>query len=106
MVTTEKVFDMLPYGVSVFEKLKIEDFFKNKKSKQRGKNLKQEDGLDFIKYLLKNLSKVKEEVFNIVAIYDDKKVEEIRSQEVAKTIEALRALFKEEGIMDFFNQAM
>ena len=99
MISTEKVFDMLPYAVNIYEKLKVDEYFKTTKSKDKL-------GFDFFKYLISNLPKVKDEVFNVVALYEGKKVAEIRKQEVSKTIATVKALFNEEGLLDFFNQAM
>lgn len=99
MISTDKVFDMLPHAVAVYDKLKIDEYLKE--NKKKGKV-----GFNFFKYMVGNLPKVKDEVFNIVALYENKKVQEIKKQDVATTINSLKSLFNEEGLLDFFNQAM
>lgn len=108
MISTEKVYDMLPTVVGLYDKLDIEEYLK--KIRKENKNKKNVDskiiGIDMFKYILKNSSKVKEEVFGIVAIFEEKTVEEIKSQNFMLTINTLKEIFEDKETTDFLKQAM
>ena len=55
---------------------------------------------------MKNANKVKNEVFEIVAIVEDKKAEEVRKESIFTTIKALKQILETEGMLDFFKSAM
>lgn len=108
MVSTDKVFDMLPSVVVLYDKLDIDGYRKKIAAENKGKkNLNNEVlGIDLFKYILKNSGKIKEEVFEIVAIFEDKTVEEVKSQSFMTTINTVKGIFQDKETMDFLAQAM
>lgn len=108
MIKSEQAFDMLPYVVEIYEKLDIESY--RRKSIAKHKKTKNVDlqkvGLDVLLYIIKNSNKVKEEFFTVVAIADEKSVEEIKAQSLVKTITTFKEVFTDKELMDFFKTAM
>ena len=106
MISNDKAFDMLPFAIDIFDKLEIEKYIaKNKKKVTDGANQTAE-GVKLIKYILKNANKVKGEVFEIVAIVEDKKAEEVKKDSIFTTIKSLKEILETEGMLDFFKSAM
>lgn len=103
MISTEKVFDVLPHIAAMYEKLDFESF--RKELNLVGKT-KTEVGLEVFMFLVKNASKVKSEIFETVAILDGKTPEEIKTQPFTKTMASLKELAKDPEIADFFKQAV
>ena len=109
MLSTEKAFDILPYISDIYEKIDFKGFIKEYRE-----NIKDADegnqqliaGLDIFAFLMKQSGKVKEEFFNIVAIAEDKKVEEVKEQSFAKTLKTIKELFADKELTDFFKTAM
>jgi hypothetical protein len=58
IISSEKAFDLLPYAVDVFDKLELQDYIKKLQVKSKGKN-KEETGIELVKYIVKNSSKIK-----------------------------------------------
>ncbi|OIJ12656.1 hypothetical protein BKP37_12700 [Anaerobacillus alkalilacustris] len=110
MIESEKGFDMLPYMVDIFDKLKLKEYIKKNFIRDvKGKNvdnLQIESGIDLFSYVLKNSPKIKEEFFNIVAIAEDKKIEEVKKQPLIRTISTIKEIFSNKELTDFFKQAM
>ena len=107
MISSEKLFDMLPTAVVLYDKLDIDTYRKklteeNKKKKLDTKSL----GIDLFKHILKDSGKVKEEIFEIVAIFQDAKIEEVKAQSFGKTITTVKAVFTDKEATDFFKQAI
>lgn len=103
MITTEKAYDMLPHMVDIFDKLEVKEY-----GTKRAKKVKdsKELGIDILKYVVKNSGKVKEEFFQVVAIAQDKTVEEVKKQGLMTTINTVKEIFKDDELMDFFKSAM
>lgn len=113
MINTEKAFDMLPYIADIYEKVDLGKYIATKKFeavKNKDKKANEESmfvaGLDMFKYVMKKSPKIKEEFFNIVAIIEDKSLEEVKAQELGQTIKTVKELFEDIETMDFFKQAM
>jgi len=108
MFNTEKAFDMLPSVVTLYDKLDLDAYRKKIAAKTKGKdeNDKEALGIDLFKYILKNSTKVKEEVFEIVSIFEDKTVEEVKAQSFIKTVNTIKSIFSDKETMSFFKQAM
>lgn len=108
MVSTEKIYDMLPMVVELYDKLDLDKYIKKVQSENKNKkdiNTKSV-GIEIFKHILKNTPKVKIEVFEIVAIFEGKEIEEIKAQNFMLTINALKDLFSDKDATDFFKQAM
>ena len=108
MISTDKVFDMLPSVVILYDKLGIDGYRKKIADQNKGKkNVNNEVlGIDLIKYILSNSAKIKEEVFEIVSIIEEKPVEEIKAQSPIKTFNTLKEIFMDKETTDFLAQAM
>lgn len=107
MLSTEKVFDMLPVVVDLYDKLDIDGYRKQFAEENKGKKLdEQTAGINLIKFVLKNSGKVKEEIFEIVAIFEDKPVKEVKEQNFLITINSFKEIFSDKNAMDFFKSAV
>jgi len=111
MISSEKAFDILPYVSDIYEKLNLEKYILDIRKKNKGKRDKDELqvmglGLNMGAYILKQSPKIKTEIFTIVAMIEDKTIEEVKVQSFTKTKETLEGLFKDEEAMDFFKSAV
>ena len=107
MVNSEQVFDMLPHVTDLYDKLDLDTYRKEMTQKYKGKEAdKMEIGIEVFKYIFKNSHKVKEEVFSIVAVAEGKTIEEVKRQSFPKTILAIKTIFSDKELVDFFKQAM
>lgn len=113
MLSTEKAFDILPFISDIYEKIDLKDFIETYKEKNKDKNKNENKalrqtiaGLDLFSFVMKQSGKVKEEFFNIVAIAEDKKVEDVKKQSFVLTLKTIKELFTDKELNDFFKQAM
>ena len=106
--STEKAFDMLPVITILYDKLDIDGYTKKIKEKNKGKTDINNEilGIDLFKYVLKNSGKIKEEVFEVVAIIEEKTVDEIKVQNFMTTINTIKDIFHDKETTDFLVQAM
>jgi len=63
-------------------------------------------GINLFKFVLKNSAKVKEEVFEIVAVFEEKSVEEIKAQDFMLTINTFKEIFSDKDAVGLFTQAI
>lgn len=107
MLTTEQAFDMLPSFVDIYDTLDMDSYRKKFAEENKGKKLDQTTiGIDGFKYILRNSGKIKEEIFEIVAIFEDKTVEVIKKQNFLITMKSFKEIFTDKEAMDFFKSAM
>ena len=107
MISTSMAFDMLPAVVDLYEKLQIDDYRKKIAKENKGKKLDQMSaGINIFKFVLKNSGKVKDEVFEIVAVFEEKTVEEIKEQDFMTTVNSFKAIFADKDAVSFFKDAM
>ena len=107
MVSTSKAFDMLTSVVDLYDKLQIDGYRKKMAEENKGKDLDQMTmGIDLFKFVLKNSGKVKPEVFEMVANFEEKTVEEIKKQNFMETVNSLKKIFSDKETMGFFKDAM
>lgn len=106
--STEKAFDMLPVITILYDKLDIDGYTKKIKEQNKGKTDVNSEllGIDLFKYILKNSGKIKEEVFEVVAIIEEKTVDEIKAQNFMTTINTIKDIFQDKETTDFLAQAM
>jgi len=97
-MTSEQMFDALPFFVDMYDKLKIEEY---RKTLPQGTSNEQAGRLAF-KYAIKNSPKVKQEFFEIVAIALEMDIEEVKKQPFTKVIATFINIFKESELLDFF----
>jgi len=103
-LTNKQVFKMLPYVSDIYEKLEFKKVIKDlgKKNKDNTFFL----GMDLIMgHILKNSGKVQKEVFNIVALAENKTLKEVEEGSFIETMKTFKELFDKE-LIDFFKQAM
>lgn len=110
MLSTEKAFDMLPTVVVLYDKLDIDGYRKRLAEENKDKNKKDLNikvlGTDLFKHILKNSQKVKEEVFEMVSIFEDKPIEEVKAQNFMKTINTAKEIFTDKDTMELFKSAI
>ena len=107
MISTSKAFDMLPSVVDLYDKLEIDSYRKKMAEENKGKDLDQMAmGIDLFKFVLKNSGKVKPEVFEIVAVFEGKPIEEIKEQGFMETVNSLKKIFSDKEAMVFFRSAV
>jgi len=110
MISSEKAFDILPYVSDIYEKLNLNKYIKDKKVKlKKGENVEIKllgIGLDMFSYVMKNSPKVKNEVFEIVAILEDKTLEEVKEQPFSQTISTIKGLYEDKETVDFLKSAV
>ena len=107
MISTEKAFSLLPSVVDLYDKLQIDDYRKKIAEENKDKKLDQmTSGINLFKFVLKNSAKVKEEVFEIVAVFEEKTVEEIKAQDFMLTINTFKEIFSDKDAVGLFTQAI
>jgi len=108
MFSTEKAFDMLPSVVVMYDKLDLDKYRKELTEKSKGKKDVDTNaiGIDLFKHVLKNSAKVKDEVFEIVSVFEEKTVEEVKAQSFMKTLNTIKEIFSDAEATDFLKQAM
>lgn len=107
MITTSQAFDMLPAVVDLYDKLAIDVYMEKMAEKNKGKKLDEKSlGINLFKFVLKNSSKVKDEVFEIVAVFEEKTVEEVKAQNFMLTISTFKEIFTDKEAVSFFKSAI
>lgn len=117
MISTEQAFDIIPQMCTIYEKVNVKAFIKdhkikNKKTGKKALDEVDEDvemvtvGLDLFAYILKQLPRVKKEVFEIMASLEGITVEKAKKQPLTKTLSTFKELFTNKELVDFFKQAM
>ena len=107
MLSTDKLLDILPYAVDIYEKIDIDKYVEevNKKYKKNPVS-KEQAGIDLFKYVLKNSGKIKKEIITVVSIMQDKSYEETAAQNFLHTATALKEMFEDKEAISFFKSAM
>ena len=108
MINTEKAFDMLPTVVTIYDKLKIDEYIKVTAEENKGKKKANTivTGIAMFKYILKRSQDVKEEIFEVVSIFEEKTIEEIKTQSFIKTINSMKKIFTDKDATELFKQAI
>jgi len=102
-ITTEQALDMMPHAVEIFEKVDLKGYYKRVQEENIGKKVDVESvGLDAILYVVKNITKVKSDIFEMIAIAEETSVEEVKKQSLVKTNKSFKDIFQDEDLMDFF----
>jgi hypothetical protein len=104
-ISSEVVFDLLPFMIDIFDKLDVEKEGKRLVKISKTKDIdvqKKEIGVNIIKYILKNSPKVKDEFFEVVSIVEGITIEEAKAQGIGKTIKTIQEVMGDEEIMVFF----
>lgn len=107
-ISSEQIFDMLPFVVDIYEKIDFDKHRKDLTKKYKGKkNIDYlEPAIDGAKIILKNSGKIKEEFFQVVAIAENKDPDEIKKQSFLKTLKTVKSIFSDPELVAFFKEAM
>lgn len=109
-ISSEQAFDMLPAVAEIYEKLEIKKYIKDNQitlgENDDFKTMMLAMGLDIGAYVCKQSPKIKKEVFEIVAILEDKTMEEVLAQSPLKNLNAFKSLFGDKDTIDFLKQAV
>lgn len=96
----DKLCDVTPYLIDIIEKSGKDEEVRSLILKIRAnKKATVADQMRLLPILMK---KYKDEIFNILAIFNDKSVDEIKEQSITDTIKQVFALFNDKDIKDFF----
>ena len=107
MISSEKAFDMLPSVVDLYDKLDLDNYRKKLAEETKGKILDEKTvGIDLMKFVLKNSGKIKNEVFEIVALFEEKTVEEVKAQNFMSTVNTFKNIFADKEAVSFFKDAI
>lgn len=109
MLSTEKAFNILPYISDIYEKLDFTEFINKYQSNEEEEDNERRQivtGLDMFSFIMKQSGKIKDEFFNIVALVEEKEIEEIKKQSFATTLKTIKDLFTDKELSDFFKTAM
>jgi hypothetical protein len=100
-MTSEKIFDLLPYVVDIFEKLDLQKFIEGNKDKDANAL-----GNAVIMHVAKNSGKVKKEFFTAISIIKDITLEEAYKLPFSELIATLKELGKDPELLVFFKLAV
>lgn len=103
-IAIEKLINLAPVIADL--KPKIQENAEVNEFMQKYKQNENKDNLDFMLAFLPVLYKYyKDEIFNILAIWEGVTVEEIKNQSFAKTVASIKALVEDEDFKSFFTVA-
>jgi hypothetical protein len=103
-VSTDQAIDMLPYAAAILEKMDVKQYISGY-GEVKSEN-KTAAGFDLITMLLRNLPKVKADLYAMLAIGTGAAENEIGAQPLSKTISQAKMFFADSGLMSFFKSAM
>lgn len=107
IITTEKAFDVLPFVGDIADKLKLADEVEKMTKKfNNNKTGQMSAGIQLSTFVIRNIGKVKKEVFEILSIIDNKTTKEIREQDIQVTIKRVMELVTDAKLMELFKSAM
>ena len=100
-VAIDKLCNIAPVLAELSEKLSNDTEFKmfmTEKSERTNRDFL----FKVVPHLLKNY---REEAFNILSVWNDKTVEEVKGQSFGKTITEIKAIFEDEAFRSFFSSS-
>jgi len=107
MISSEKVFDMLPMVTEIYDKLDLDACRKKLAEENKIKQLSNKDlGIEVFKYICKHSATIKEEVFEIVSIFESLTIEEVKAQNFMTTIDTLKQIITDKDATDFLKRAI
>lgn len=95
ILTNEKVLDILPYFAEIGEKLE--------KEISQAVNSKNNNSYKVVMLIVKNIKKVKKELFQIVAEVTEKTVEEVKLMNIVVTVGIFKQILSNDGVKDLIN---
>ncbi len=101
MINSEKVFDLLPWMIEIFEKLDLQKFIESNKDKDANAL-----GTAVIFHICKNSKKVKKEFFTAISILNDISFDEACKLPLGELIATLKELGKDPELLNFFKLAV
>ena len=100
-IAIDKLCDITPFVADICEGMKEDEEFKNFILKY--KNDKKDNLTLILRILPLLLKKFKNEIFSILAIINEKTIEEIKSQSLGTTISQIKTNVKDEDFRGFFS---
>lgn len=113
MIKTELALDLLPYVIGIYEKLDLKAVGARilQQVKKENPHLTAGDinaavGEKVIVYVIKNVPKVKDELFAMVALVSGISLDDAKAQSLVKTMDAFKKIFSDPELLAFFKEAM
>ena len=100
-VAIDKLCNIAPLLAELSDKLATDKEFKAMMNTRKNMN-NREFVFKFLPYFINNY---REEAFNILAVWNDKTVEEVKGQPFGKTITEIKAIFEDEDFRSFFSSS-
>jgi len=88
---------------AVIDKMDLDQDLKELFKKGKAKKSKEEIGKDIIFSLAKKLYKAESEIMKLIAGITDKTVEEAEELPMKETLEIIKSMLSEEGVLDFLS---
>lgn len=101
-IAVEKLCDIAPIISELAEKLSADEEYKSIILSAKGNLTNKTFVFNFLPMLLK---KYNAEIYNILAVWSDKTVEEIKGQSFAVTVKEIKGLFADEDFKSFFSSS-
>ena len=93
----------MPYAVKIMRKIDLGSIT-NKVAKMELTEKEKEQ--EWLMSILEHSDKIDKEVFEIIAIVEDRPAKEVAEGSPFKTFASLKSVLENDGMMDFFKQAM
>jgi len=107
MLKTDIVYDALPMVVEIYEKLDVDGFRTKMTKENKGKEIDNKAlGIKLVMFILKSTPLIKEEVFEVVSVFEGLTVEEVKAQSIGKTIGSLKEILMDEEAIELFKSAV
>jgi hypothetical protein len=112
-ITGEQAFDMLPAMCRIFEKLDLTKIVMQVRQENKDNNIKKatkttinDSTNKVLKYVSKNIPKIKSEFFEIVGIAWNVSAEEAKKAGIGACMKVFFVILKDPDMTDFFGQAI
>jgi hypothetical protein len=99
MLTVEKAIDIIPYLVEISEKVGIADF-----KKMINIDDKEETGIKMFLNMGKNIKKCRIEIYHVLALVEEKSINEVSQMNIFKVMKTFKEIFKDEELKVFFSE--
>ena len=108
MISSDVAFDLLPIVTDIYDKIGIDEYRKQIAKQHKGKTDldSMQLGIDLFKFVLKNSKKIKEEIFELISVFEEISIQEAKAQNFMKTVSTLKSIFTDKEANELFKQAM
>lgn len=110
-LTAKHLFPFIRMIAKLNIKQQLKEFYFNKvdvngKTPEEIENIKNERGFDFVFIVLEKLPNAEKEVFEFLALYSGKTVQELQEAEIPELMDLLKQVFQDKSFTSFFQQAV